>query len=146
MKIVGNMVDDENEQIMENSEEDNMIRELYTIVKEIKREINSMSNRIRARRKDTRSGKGSKKGLDVKVDAGIEKERKHGEDSQTDKTRDSMSNEERIEEITARLIDDGISEQEARKTAEDIIKKDTKILFKFDELQGSNFFCWILEE
>lgn len=142
MGIMGKRIKDEydkDEEEREKDERDPTINELFRMIREIKAEIRSMARRIRLTRENTRK-LGKLSVIDKKIDASIEKERKDGESSQSDVTRDELESDERVQEITARLVIKDVDPEEAKIEAEEIVANNKQIIFKKDVLQGSNFF------
>lgn len=122
------------------SEQDSARMQLFNMIIDVNSNIRSMARRIRARRA-RRSDKSNSNGLDVKIEHGIEEDiKKHGT-GKSEKDREYMKTEQRIEVISRDLISDGMSENEARELARYWVESDKKVVFDTIELDGSSFFA-----
>lgn len=143
MQSVGTFEEDETDErnmADEFNNDDQTKLELYRMTTNVKSRIRSIRKRIRATRSDTRKLPDGKKSLEKKIEAGLSQEKGEGKKGQTDRDRETMKKEERIERISDVLVDEGYEEETAKKTAEQWVDDDKKIVFMEGELDGSNFF------
>ncbi len=132
--------DDEKEMIDEFNEHDKTKQELMRMITNVKSRIRSMRKRIRATRSDTRKPTGGKTPLDEKIEEGLSQEEEEGKKGRTDRDRETMKKEERIEIISGALVEEGYEKETAKETAEQWVDDDKKVVFMEGELDGSNFF------
>ena len=141
MKIVGQYeIDDEEDRFSLNlSEKDRAQQALLDMVMDIKSHIGSMQRRVRATRAGTRT-KGSQSNLKAKIDGGIQKETEKGDIGESDKDREALTKEERIQMLVEDQITEGVDEIYAREQAEKWVEGSDKIIFEEIAGEGSNFF------
>ncbi len=143
MRTVGLFMDDitgEDKNAYELTEQDAARDQIRRMVIEVFSHIRSMQRRIRATRAGTRTTLKTTE-LDKKIDGGIRKDQSEGHRSLSDRDREEMKKDQRIDVITTKLEYEGKDKEQSKKIATQWVKSNKKIVFEPMELEGHNFFA-----
>lgn len=129
---------DKNDLEDELSSNDLAMKKIFNMSREINARIRSMRGRIKMTRKGVRSSDG--KSPEEQASDVIDKEEEKGEHGKTPKDALNKSDKERSEELAFTFEEEGMDPKEAATHARELIKKNSRVEFSTDNLEGSTFF------